>query len=302
MIWSNLPTLNSLRAFSAVAETGSYAKAGAQLNVTQAAVSQQVKLLESRLDISLVARAGRGIVLTRDGANLARDLDAGFATIRRGIETLTGVDATRPVQITMSPAFAVEWLMPRIPEFQRLHPEITLMLNPTVEVMDLKPGGIDLAIRYSTSQRQENIVTPLLISDTVVIGTPSLVAGKALDESAALIEMPWLQELGTNEVANWFERRGVTLSRPLMITQMPGNLIMEAVRRGDGITHTIRAYFEKDIQSGRVVELSTEPGFAVFHIKTAPGVMRPAVRTFLNWLNTKAETVTSAPTPNPSSG
>ena len=125
MIWSGLPSLSSLRAFAAVAETGSYSKAGAQLNVTHAAVSQQVKSLETRLGVGLVVRAGRGITLTAEGANLARDLDTGFAAIRRGIETLTGADAARPVQITMSPAFAVEWLMPRIPEFQRLHPEIT---------------------------------------------------------------------------------------------------------------------------------------------------------------------------------
>ena len=293
MIWSGLPSLSSLRAFAAVAETGSYSKAGAQLNVTHAAVSQQVKSLETRLGVGLVVRAGRGITLTAEGANLARDLDTGFAAIRRGIETLTGADAARPVQITMSPAFAVEWLMPRIPEFQRLHPEITLMLNPSVEVMELKPGGIDLAIRYKESRRLEKEVTTVLISDTVVIGTPSLIGEQTVDDPAALMDMPWLQELGTNEVAEWFELRGVTLERPLMISQMPGNLIMEAVRRGDGITHTIRAFFKEDIQSGRVVELFSEPAFAIFYMEVAPGVMRPAVKTFLNWLKGKAETVTT---------
>ena len=85
MIWSDLPSLSSLRAFAAVAETGSYSTAGAQLNVTQAAVSQQVKSLETRLGISLVVRVGRGITLTTEGAGLARDLDAGFAAIRRVI-------------------------------------------------------------------------------------------------------------------------------------------------------------------------------------------------------------------------
>jgi LysR family glycine cleavage system transcriptional activator len=294
MEWTGLPSLNSLRAFSAVAETGSYAQAARQLNVTHAAVSQQVKALEERLGVSLVTRAGRGIALTMEGELLARDLEIGFAAIRRGVDVLGGAGASRPVQITMSPAFAVEWLMPRIAEFQQRHPEITLMLNPSVEVLELKPGGIDLAIRYKDRRRLEKEVTPVLISDMVVIGTPSLIGDGAHDDPATLINMPWLQELGTNEVADWFERRGVTLDRPLMISQMPGNLIMQAVRRGDGISYTARAFFKDEIQSGLVVVLFSDPAVGTYYIETCPGVMRPPVKTFVNWLKTKIETVTAA--------
>ena len=293
MEWAGLPSLNSLRAFSAVAETGSYAQAARQLNVTHAAVSQQVKSLEAHLGVSLVVRAGRTIALTTEGASLARDLDTGFTAIRRGVETLTGAGALRPVQITMSPAFATEWLMPRISEFQIQHPEITLMLNPTGEVVELKPGGVDMAIRYRSSDRLENDVTSVLISDTVVIGTPALIGTRALRDPAMLMDMPWLQELGTNEVAEWMARRGVKLDRPLIINHMPGNLIMEAVRRGDGITYTARAFFQDEIRSGQVVVLHSEPAFGHYYIETCPGVMRPAVKTFVNWLKTKCETVTA---------
>lgn len=180
--------------------------------------------------------------------------------------------------------------MPRIPEFQHLHPEITLMLNPSVEVMELKPGGIDLAIRYRERRTADEESTPLLTSDTVVIGTPSLVSEKALNNPATLKGVPWLEELGTNYVVDWFERRGVTLDRPLMISHMPGNLIMQAVRRGDGITRTIRAFFTEEIRSGTMTVLHSEPAFGTFYIVTAPGVIRPAVKTILNWLKSKVET------------
>ncbi len=73
MDWSDLPSLNSLRAFAAVAETGSYSRAGTALNVSHAAVSQQVKALEARLGVTLVVREGRGITLTAEGAALAHD-------------------------------------------------------------------------------------------------------------------------------------------------------------------------------------------------------------------------------------
>ena len=294
MDWFGLPSLNSLRAFAAVAETGSYSRAGALLNVTHAAVNQQVKILEARLGVCLVVRAGRGITLTTDGAALARDLASGFDRIRQAVEELTESSSTRPVQITMSPAFAVEWLMPRIMEFQQRHPEITLMLNPTAEVVELKPGGIDLAIRYTDRRRLGKGVTPVLISDVVVIGAPSLIGEREFADPAMLMDMPWLQELGTNEVADLMALRGVTLDRPLMITQMPGNLIMEAVRRGDGITYTIRAFFESEIQSGRMKVLFSEPAFAIFYIETYPGVLRPPVKAVVNWLKEQAETVTDS--------
>ena len=293
MDWSQLPSLTSLRAFAALAERKSYTRAATALNVSHAAVSQQVKALEERLGVSLVTRVGRGIALTMEGELLARDLEIGFAAIRRGVDVLGGAGASRPVQITMSPAFATEWLMPRIAEFQVQHPEITLMLNPTGEVVELKPGGVDLAIRYRSSDRLKSDVTSVLISDTVVIGTPSLIGTRALRDPAMLMDMPWLQELGTNEVAEWMARRGVKLDRPLIINHMPGNLIMEAVRRGDGITYTARAFFQDEIRSGQVVVLHSEPAFGHYYIETCPGVMRPAVKTFVNWLKTKCETVTA---------
>ena len=91
--------MNSLRAFAAVADTGSYAGAVDHLNFTQAAVSQQVKALESRIGITLVHRVGRGIELTRSGARLARDLEAGFDIISRGVERINEEAVLRPVHV-----------------------------------------------------------------------------------------------------------------------------------------------------------------------------------------------------------
>jgi LysR family glycine cleavage system transcriptional activator len=105
--------------------------------------------------------------------------------------------------------------------------------------------------------------------------------------------MPWLQELNTNEVAEWFNRRGITLNRPLIISQMPGNLIMQAVRRGDGISYTARAFFQDDIDAGRMRVLHSEPATGIYYIEANPGPSRPSVRKFLTWLLSKTETVTA---------
>ena len=290
MNWSDLPSLNSLRAFAALAETESFSQAGRALNVTHAAVIQQVKTLESWLGMTLVIRDGRKVRLTQEGIVLARDLASGFASIRRGVEALRDVDVQRPVQVSMSPAFAVSWLMPRLVDFQKQHPDITLLLNPTSELVELRPGGIDLAIRYKDRRRSKEEIEAVLIADMVVVGTPALIGDRKIEDAAALTDLPWLQELGTNEVADWLAMHGVTLDRPLMISHMPGNLIMEAVRRGDGITYTARPFVEDEILSGRLVQLFSEKAFGIYYIKTRPGVLRRPVKDFIDWLKRQAAT------------
>ena len=293
MNWDQIPTLNSLRAFSELAQVNSYTKAADRLNVTNAAVRQQVKALEAFLDVSLVHRQGRGVALTSEGLTLAQNLNSAFNMISRSIETLAESESSRPVQITTSPAFAVEWLMPKIAEFQQQHPEITLMLNPTAEVIEMKPGGIDVAVRYCHRDRLAKDVMSVLISDMVVIGTSTLIDVRKFDAPSALTEMPWLQELNTNEVSDWFARRGVKLERPLIVSQMPGNLIMQAVRRGDGISYTARAFFQEDIRAGRIQVLHSEPATGIYYLELNSGIQRPFVRKFLNWLEQNAETFTS---------
>ena len=174
--------------------------------------------------------------------------------------------------------------MPRIPEFQSANPDITLMLNPTSKVIPLKKGGIEVAIRYRDKRRPGASVEPLLTSDMIVIAAPALVAARDIRRPTDLVEFPWLQELGTNEALDWFTYHGVNPQNPLQINQMPGNLIMNAVRRGDGITYTARAFFKEDLKAGRIVELFCEKAFGTYYLETASGVLRPQVSKFITWL------------------
>ncbi len=288
MNWRDLPSLNALKALTVLAEAGSYSRAGEKLNVTHAAVMQQVKALEEHFGLQLVTRSGRKITLTDDGRMLARELEAGFNQIRHGVDTLAKVQQNRPVQVTMSPAFAVKWLMPRLADFQTRHPEVTLLLNPSGKIMDLEPGGMDVAIRYCRSDTLAKDADVLIVLDLLVVGTRELVRAANISAPADLVHLPWLQELGTNEVPDWLTRHGVQLVRPLMISHMPGNLIMDAVKRGDGITYTARQWVKEEIQTGQLVELFPEERVGVFFIHTLPGEKRQSVRLFVNWLKRQA--------------
>lgn len=289
MDWRSLPSLNALRAFSALSEAGSYSKAGEMLNVTHAAVMQQVKALEEYFSVQLVARAGRGIVLTDEGRMLAQDLEAGFRRIQQGTERLSQTQQTRPVHVTMPPVFAVKWLMPRLAEFQSRHPEVTLLLNPSGQIVDLERDGMDVAIRYRRTEDLPVDAEVLIAVDLVVVGTPDLIASVNVAQPADLMHLPWLMELGTSEVPDWFDRHGVKLDRPLMISQMPGNLIMDAVKRSDGITYTARQWVHEEIRSGDLVELFPEEQVGAFHVRTRTGDQRRSVRTFSAWLRSQSQ-------------
>lgn len=285
MDWRELPSLNSLRAFVAVADAQSMSGAGDALGVTQAAVGQQIRTLEARLGVALIERVGRSITLTDEGRRFAARLRDGFQTISGAVEALTESDATRPVQISMTPMFAVNWLMPRISDFHHKHPEIELMLNPTPELVDLRPGGVDLAIRSGAGEWPGLDAELLLETDFVVVAETALVNRLKLETPADLVRAPWLQELGTNEVSQWLSDKGVIPTERLTITSLPGFMALDGVRNGDGVAATARSFVESDVKAGRLTVLfdNARNGFG-YYIVTRPGVMRPPLKTFVKWL------------------
>lgn len=286
MDWRSLPSLSSLRAFVAVAENKSLSGAGRELNVTHAAISQQVRALEAFLGRQLVVRDGRGIALTPEGTQLYNGLSQGFETILETVEELQREDAARPLNITMTPSFAVSWLMPRINDFRHKHPDIELMLNPAADVVELRPGGVDLAIRFGNGEWAGLDSELFIPTNFVVVGASSLIGDRAINRPEDILDYPWLQEYGTNELTIWLERQGVVPKGKLNITHLPGYMVLEGLRRGEGISATAKVFVESDIATGNLrilFEDGVYPG-AGYHLVTRPGVKRPPLKAFLKWL------------------
>lgn len=286
MDWRSLPSLNSLKAFVAVAETQSLSGAGRELNVTHAAVSQQIRSLEAFLGMQLVVREGRGVALTPEGAQLFDGVSSGFDTIRETLDDLLQDDIARPLNITMTPSFAISWLMPRINDFRLKHPDVELMLNPSAEVVEFRPGGIDLAIRFGAGNWPNLDAELFLPTNFAVVGANCLIGDRTIEKPEDLLDFPWLQEYGTNELAVWMERQGVVPTGKLNITHLPGYMVLEGLRRGDGISATAKTFIEPDIEAGNLTVLFEEgvyPGTG-YHLVTRPGVKRPPLKAFLSWM------------------
>ena len=250
MQWRDMPSLSALRAFAVFAESGTLQQAGVALNVSHAAISQQLRQLEARMGVPLLDRSGRALRLTVEGEQLAQALTLGFGAIRVAVQDLTTRGAGQPLHVTCTPMFATHWLMPRLAGFRQAYPAVDLVIDPTGEVVQLTPGGIDVALRYGHGNWPGLEAEMLLPSPMVVVAAPGLLDRRRVDQPEDLLDLPWLEEIGTNEASVWLRSRGVEDGLKAGRVVLPGNLLMEALRGGQGVAVSVRDFVAPDVKAG----------------------------------------------------
>jgi LysR family glycine cleavage system transcriptional activator len=287
--WRTLPSLTALRAFAATAELRSFSQAARVLNVTHAAVAQQVRALEDQLGRALVQRDGRGVSLTADGEQLAEALGEGFAAFQRGMEALRAGEADRPVRVTLTASFAAQWLMPRLRDFWERHPDIGLSLHPDARVVDLHRERMDLGIRYGNGDWPGVEATYLASARLLVVGAPSLIGDRPALDTEALREADWILSRSWPEQDNYLRHLGLDPDRLSRTDISSEELAIAAARQGLGLVVETAALIEADVAEGRlrIVHESREKLPAYF-IVTLPGPQRAAARAFLKWLKAQA--------------
>ena len=287
--WRTLPSLTALRAFAATAETRSFSQAARVLNVTHAAVAQQVRGLEEHLGRALVQRDGRGVSLTADGEQLALALGEGFAAFQRGIETLLSGEADRPVRVTLTAAFAAQWLMPRLRDFWERFPDIGLSMHPDARVVDIHRERMDLAIRYGNGDWPGLEATFLASARLVIAGAPSLMPGQAALTADDMRDMDWILSPNWPEQDAYLRRLGL---EPKQLSRTDINseeLAIAAARQGLGLVIESFALIEADVADGRLrVVHESRDRLPAYFVVTLPGPQRAAARAFLKWLKSQA--------------
>ncbi len=284
MNWRDMPSLSTLRAFHAFANSAGVTEAGALINVSHAAISQQLRALERHLGVPLLDRSGRSMTLTAEGHILAQSLTLGFGAIHSAVQDISSRSAQRPLHITCSPMFATYWLMPRLSTFREAYPDIDLVIDPTGKVVPLAAGGADLALRYGYGT-WDGLETEILLSTPiVVVAAPDLLSTRTISQPEDLIDLPWLEEIGTNEASVWLHSRGVDKTIKAGRVYLPGNLMMEALRAGQGVAVAVRDFVAPDVKEGRLVELFCEPAGRAYYIAYRPGPQRQSLQDFIAWL------------------
>jgi LysR family glycine cleavage system transcriptional activator len=285
--WRQMPPLSALRAFAAVAAEGGFSQAARQLNVTHAAVAQQVRALEARLGMPLVARAGRAMALTAEGMQLAAALTEGFGAIARGIEALASGE--QPVRVTLTASFAAQWLMPRLRDFWNRHPEIALSLHPDPRPLDLRREGMDVAIRYGRGSWPGVQAEFLASARLAIAAAPELLGDGPPPAPAELARMEWILSRDWPEQDDYLRSIGLDPAQ-LSRTEFPSEeLSIAAARQGLGVVVESHALLAGDIEGGRLRLVHDSRGqLPAYFIVTPPGPPRRAVRQFIAWLRAAA--------------
>ncbi|MDO7897079.1 LysR substrate-binding domain-containing protein [Pseudomonas citrulli] len=190
-MFAKLP-LTALRGFESAARLGSFKAAAQELHVSPAAISHQVKSLEAFLGVRLFERSSQNVRLSAAGERLHPQLHRALLDIQHGLQALSPPCAAQSLVVSTTPAFASLWLIPRLGDFHRLHPDIEVRLHSSNHVVDLhRDASIDLAIRAQFTPDPQLFQQPLLDEVFGVYCRPDW-QPPATGAPVELIDVPWL--------------------------------------------------------------------------------------------------------------
>jgi LysR family transcriptional regulator, glycine cleavage system transcriptional activator len=249
------PSLLALRAFEAAARRLSFTAAAHELNVSQAAVSRHVRSLEGDIGRKLFRRLHRHVELTATGQRLASELSAGFLRIQRAVETARGVSARR-LKLSVEPAFASRWLVPRLGSFAALQPQIELELETSDELRVLGRDA-DIAIRYvAAAARRKRGGRRLFSIDGVPVICADGSRSSQLRGDSAVLGHRLLHDDDGRAWRSWFAAAnlaGFDGARHQYFSDY--SLAIAAALQGQGALLGAAAFIQPELRSGRLIQL-----------------------------------------------
>ncbi len=252
---SSIPPITCLRSFEAVARLGSVTAAAKELHVTHSAISQQIKVLEDIIGVALFIREGRGLRVSEDGRLYSLQIREALGGIAEATRLIKAQPKSTELVIAVLPSFGHSWLLPRLPRFQRLHPHISIRLQASLTVSNLAKESVDVGIRMGKGD-WDGLVHRLLFHDEVIVVAAPHFNGGQLPRTPAQI-------INTNIIFNmeswqpWCQAAGLDAEVPRIgLCSNDSNLVLQAVRLGQGIALERRSLVHDAIQRGELVQLS----------------------------------------------
>lgn len=289
-----MPPLNSLKAFEAAARHLSFTRAAAELNVTQAAISHQVKALEETLGLALFRRVNRSLLLTDEGQALYPDLGDAFDTIANAVERLYERDQAGVLNLSTLDSIAAAWLVPRIGKFRALHPDIDVRISTTDQVIDFTSGGIDMALRYGVGP-YPGMEKVLLMNETLFpVLCPALLDKYGpLNHPSDLARFPLLHDDMRDDWGVWMDAAGVSgidVSRGLSFTHSVH--VQQAAVAGEGVALGRSVLIADDLSAGLLLkpfDIDLKAHHSYFAVYPKAYANRPKIVAFRDWLVVEAK-------------
>jgi len=296
-----LPPLTALRAFDAAARHMSFSKAAAELNVTPAALSFQIKSLEDHLDARLFRRLNRAVELTDAGRALAPGASDGFTVLAAAWRAARRTVDQSSLTVTAGPAFTAKWLAPRLFKFAQTHPSIELRFSATLRLMDFTRDDVDVAIRFGMHKEEPGLFTRPIIDEWLTpMMTPALAAH--YPDPADLAAAPLLHQEDIRflkpaiDWPAWFRAAGLPPRFASGTRFSQADHALDAALEGGGVVLGRISIAERDLAAGRLVMpykigLRTDAQYRFVCPQGAEN--RPQVRAFREWIEVETATLDS---------
>ncbi|WP_047607056.1 transcriptional regulator GcvA [Rahnella aquatilis] len=287
----DLPPTTTLRTFEVVTRHTTFTSAAEELFITQSAVSHQLKKLEEIWGLQLFQR-GKTLSLTPAGAALAPLVREFFSKLETTLADLREQKGRVRLRVSTTYSFALKWLLPRLPELARLHPEILVTLESTDKAIHFASADSDVAIRFGHGNYAALHTEFMFREQLFPVASPAFLASFGTpSEPAELLRFPLLTRDGADLVPKWdawFKQVGVNtdvLHESVRFADT--NMTIEAALLGQGIALARSGHVEKEIRDGSLVRLFDVnfPSPAAYYFVCPEGIeSQPHIMKFRNWL------------------
>lgn len=283
-----LPSLNALKAFEAAARLESFTEAAGELFVTHAAISRHIRDLEEWLGTQLFLRTGRGVELTEAGRRFGSRLTPLFDAFADATREAAAQGEVRTLNVSVEPAIASRWLVPRLGRFKELHPDIELNIDPTSRLVDFRSGDADVGIRYGLGRWPDVEIVKLVDNIEIFpVCSPQLLAGRASLAPAELADFNLLHEARKQFWTDWLTQAGVNGVEDWRGTVFQNHLAIEAAESGQGFALGDQILCTDAILEGWLVRpfaLDMKDHGSYFFVRAKASKESAPARSFREWL------------------
>jgi LysR family glycine cleavage system transcriptional activator len=283
-----LPPLNGVKAFEAAARSESFTRAAEELNVTQGAISHQVKALETTLGLKLFRRERQRLILTEAGRDYLAVIRDALDRIAAGTERLLQRQQSGVLTVSTSPDFAAKWLVNRLGRFAEKHPGVDLRVSATSQYFDFARDDVDVAIRHGDGNWPGLDVQRLYSERLFPVCSPKLVTGRnRITKAADLLKFPLLR---LEDAKNWtrlFEAAGVKATVGPGPVLNRASMLIDAAIDGQGVALARTALAAWDLINGRLVrpvDISVRMANTYWFVCPKAVSNVPKIAAFRNWV------------------
>ncbi|EHK2773023.1 LysR family transcriptional regulator [Vibrio vulnificus] len=283
----NLPPLNALKAFEAAARLQSFTKAAEELNVTRAAVSQQVKALESQLEAVLFERHGAQLVLTEAARDYLPVVSNLFQQLAVTTDQLFNRRQNGQLVLHVAHSFCLQWLLPRLGDFRRRYPQWPLKISTTSNTLPDNSATADVEIINGYGDWQYDQVTKLTEENWILVASPGFLQLNPIATLDDLINVPRLATSGYVETwPRWFDYHEISAACGKMALEFDhSTLSIEAAVHQLGVLLVRDLLVDDHLRQGSLVQVGgwSMPSAGAHHL-IVRNAEKPQVDAFVHWL------------------